>query len=210
LAVAADEDRRFLIAAGTQHYRHLGSELTAVPAELRKVVALFTEQGYAEQLTELRHDPTKAALETGLSGWLNDPTRQRTDIAVIYLSGHGDIDGVMFYLLTADTKEGQYAATAVSAAFLVWALGSSPRARRVLLILDTCYAGQGALHASEAAGRMAPWQNLTGPYEGIWVVAASRPKEEPAKASLPARSSKPPRTCSRPPVRCSATSAWTH
>ena len=46
----------------------------------------------------------------------------------------------------------------------------------MLLIIDACYAGQGGFDAAEIAARMAPYLNLSGDDEGIWVVAAAGPK----------------------------------
>ena len=68
-----------------------------------------------------------------------------SDTAVIYYSGHGDSQASFFYMLTADSKENRYADTALRADYILEALGENPKLRRVLLILDACYAGQGAL-----------------------------------------------------------------
>jgi hypothetical protein len=57
-------------------------------------------------------------------------------------------------------------------------LGEIPTVRRMLLIIDACYAGQGALEALTVAARMASYQNFTGEDEGVWVVAATSRKQE--------------------------------
>ncbi|MFI6827604.1 caspase family protein [Kribbella sp. NPDC050241] len=176
--------RRFVIASGTEHYSQGQDRLESVPADLATMVAFFTGQGYLEELPDLRHDPTSAELRTMLSGWLNDQRRQDSDVAVFYYSGHGDSLATFHYLLAADTLEGQYPATALRADFLVEALGDQPRVRRLLLILDTCYAGQGAFNAAEVGARMAAAQNLTGKYEGVWVLTASRSREEAEQATF--------------------------
>jgi WD40 repeat protein len=175
--VPADASRRFLVAAGTEHYQGV-EELASVPEDLRKMAGFFGRLGYYEQLPEVRLDPTSAALRTALSEWLNGPDRQASDTAVIYYSGHGDSQADSFYLLTSDTKEDQYAATALPADYVLRALGENPKVRRVLLILDACYAGQGAFDAADLAARMAPWQSISGDDEGVWVVAAASPKQE--------------------------------
>ena len=171
-----DASRRFLVAAGTEHYGD-GDELASVPEDLRKITEFFGRLGYREQLPEVRLDPTSSALRSALSDWLTGSDRQDSDTAVIYYTGHGSIEADSFYLLTADTKDGQYAATALPADYVIKALGETPKVRRVLLILDTCYAGQGAFDASRVAAGMSPWQNF-GDGEGIWVVAAASPKQE--------------------------------
>ena len=57
-------------------------------------------------------------------------------------------------------------------------LGENPKVRRVLLILDACYAGQGAFDAASVAARMSPYLNFSEVDEGVWVVAAASPKQE--------------------------------
>lgn len=173
----ADASRRFLVAAGTEHYQD-GDELRSVPDDLRKVVEFFRRLGYEEQLPEFRLDPTSKALRDALSEWLNGADRQASDTAVIYYSGHGDTQASLFYLLTADSKENRYADTALRADYVLEALGENPTVRRVLLIIDACYAGQGGFDAAGLAARMAPYLNLSGDDEGVWVVAAASPKQE--------------------------------
>ena len=177
LAVPADASRRFLVAAGTEHYDS-GDELASVPEDLRKMAGFFWRLGYCEQLPEVRLDPSSSALRRALSEWLNGSDRQASDTAVIYYSGHGDSQASFFYLLTADSKENRYADTALRADYVLEALGEIPKVRRVLLILDACYAGQGAFDAADVAARMSPWQDFSADDEGIWVVAAASPKQE--------------------------------
>ena len=166
-----------MVAAGTEHYQD-GDELTSVPEDVQKMAGFFGRLGYREQLPEIRHDPGSQALRRALSEWLNGPDRQATDTAVIYYSGHGDSQANLFYLLTADSQENRYADTALRADYVLEALGETPKVRRVLLILDACYAGQGAFNAADVAARMSPWQSFRGDDEGVWVVAAASPKQE--------------------------------
>ena len=177
LAVPTNASRRFLVAAGTEHYDD-GEELASVPEDLRKMAGFFGQLGYCEQLPEVRLDPSSSALRRALSEWLNGTDRQASDTAVIYYSGHGDSQASYFYLLTADSKKNRYADTALRADFVLEALGENPRVRRLLLILDACYAGQGAFDAAEVAARMAPYMNFSADDEGVWVVAAASPKQE--------------------------------
>ncbi|WP_329484288.1 caspase family protein [Kribbella sp. NBC_01484] len=182
--MTVDPGRRFLIAAGTENYRLKEDRLESVPADLRTMVEFFTGQGYLEQLPELRHDPTSDALRALLGGWLNNDQRQASDTAVFYYSGHGDTDASFHYLLAANTVQGSYEATALPADFMVKALGGEPKVRRLLMILDTCYAGQGAFNAVEVGARMAATQRLDGRYEGVWVLTASRSREEADQAAF--------------------------
>lgn len=142
------------------------------------MTGFFGGLGYSEQLPEIRLDPSSTTLRRALSEWLNGPDRQASDTAVIYYSGHGDSRASSFYLLTADSKENRYADTALRADYVLEALGETPKVRRLLLILDACYAGHGAFDAADVAARMWPWQNFTAEDEGVWVVAAASPKQE--------------------------------
>lgn len=171
------EPRRYLIAAGTVGYRS-HPRLAAVHRDVQTIASFFTAEGYQPQLLELRTDPTSLQLRTRLAHWLTDPGQRRDDdVAVFYYSGHGDTSGTRHFLLTADSGETSEL-TAVPTDFLVAALSDHPRTRRLLLILDTCRSGQGALNLAEAAARLAPVQQLDGESEGVWVIAASRPAEE--------------------------------
>ena len=123
-------------------------------------------------------DPSSTALRRALSEWLNGPDRRASDTAVIYYSGHGDSQASYFYLLTADSKENQYADTALRADYVVEALGENPKVRRVLLILDACCARREAFDAAAIAARMSPWQNFSADDEGVWIIAVASPKQE--------------------------------
>ena len=75
LAMSAEASRRFLIAAGTEHYDD-GDELTSVPEDLRKMARFFGHFGYRAQLPEVRLDPSSSTLRRALSEWLNGSDRQ--------------------------------------------------------------------------------------------------------------------------------------
>jgi len=171
------DGRRFLIAAGTEHYSELEEDLSSVPSDVARIANFFRAQNYQEELLSIRHDPTSSDFKRELGEWLANPSRLRSDTAVVYYSGHGENDGEIHYLLTADSMPGKYAWTAVQSDFPLRVLGAEPKVRRLLLILDTCYSGQGALNAAELAGRMSNWQPHWDTREGVWIVAATRPKE---------------------------------
>jgi WD40 repeat protein len=180
--MTADRSSRFLIAVGTQNYVELGEEWTldSVPADLRTVVELFTspESGYREALGDLRHNPVSSQLRRNLQHWLNAAERLPADIAVMYYSGHGDVIGDTFYLITADTMSGQYLSTALDISDIVKMLRENSPVRRLLLIVDACYSGQAAHEIAEAVVRNARLLNFSRRGEGIWVLAASRPRQE--------------------------------
>ncbi|KIX78495.1 hypothetical protein SF23_06285 [Streptomyces sp. MBRL 10] len=67
----------------------------------------------------------------------------RTDHAlVIYYTGHGDFDHNRHYLLFTDSRTGKLTATALATDDLI-GITAENGVRRLLLIIDTCSAGQG-------------------------------------------------------------------
>jgi hypothetical protein len=172
--VSAADPGRFLIATGTQHYDD-GDELPSVPEDLSAIAEFFRQFGYREELDKIRLDPASGELRTALSRWLTSGERRVSDTAVIYYSGHGDIQGDSFYMLTTDSRVNEYPASALRADFVLDALGDSPKVRKILLLLDACYSGQGGFDVAAAAARVARLHNW-GDGEGVWVVAAAGSK----------------------------------
>lgn len=169
--------RRYLVAAGTSAYS-THPRLVGVARDVKEIARFFAAEGYQEELLDLRHDPVSTEYKSELARWLSDPDERRdNDVIVVYYSGHGDTSGSRHFLLTADSGNASVE-TAVPTDFFMEALTDRPRTRRLLLILDTCKSGQGALNLAEAAARWAPIQWLDGEDEGVWVIAASRPIEE--------------------------------
>jgi WD40 repeat protein len=147
--------------------------LTSVPGDLRRIAEFFSQFGYTEALGEVRLNPTSNELRTALSQWLNSTDRSTSDTAVIYYSGHGDSYAGIYYLLTGDTRSDEYAASALRADYMLEVLGENPRLRRVLVILDACFAGGGAFDTALLAARMSSHQQHWADGEGVWVVVAS-------------------------------------
>jgi hypothetical protein len=174
---------RYLLAFGTENYLDESQGLPQVPAELDTIVALFTRNGYQEQLTELRHDPAAHDLKQALETWLLDDALKVDGIVVIYYTGHGFTHLGRHYLATADTRLGS-PSSALKAEELVEVIESSPSVRRVLLILDVCYAEAGALDAAQVAARHPASTGPSAPGQGIWLIASSRRREEASQAAF--------------------------
>lgn len=149
-------DRRFIIAAGTEHYPEYGEEghLRRVPNELKTIADAFAGLGYESVRSEAWLDPTANDLREGISGWYRAPERDSNDIVVLYYSGHGEMtNDNQYYLLTTNSAAGNLAGTAVPADEIArWALVDT-RPRRVLVILDSCFAGEGVQEFLEKALR---------------------------------------------------------
>ena len=175
---------RFVFLAGTAEYAGFdGYDLASVRDDLDVMQRVFGEQLDYEVIGgEPLLNPTSGELRLALSDWFVADERSEDDIVVIYYSGHGLVARQMHYLVTRDSRLRQLPATALPAREL--ALHFLPdiadgtiaiRPAGVLVIVDTCYAGDGAadvlamateLH-TEAAGRTT-----------VITVACSRPREE--------------------------------
>ncbi|MFJ5831275.1 hypothetical protein [Streptomyces sp. NPDC093089] len=141
-------DRR-LVVVGTGSYRH-APELPLMPEELRAAVRLFGGLGY--RVDERITDAGLGTTRDRVLDWA-----YRTDgtgsAVVVYWTGHGVDGSGRHYLLCADSHPDRLAGTALAAEDLTrYVLESG--AERVLLVIDTCWAGQGGADAATAAEQL--------------------------------------------------------
>ena len=144
------------------------------------MVELFTRKlGYKRVLLELGEDPTSDQLRRGLSDWLREPDRRTSDVVVFYYSGHGVTTRQRkHYLMTSDSQETKLVATALPTEDLAEMLDGTP-IQQFLVLLDTCYSGQGGSDFSRVAAEIAGSFRLNeGLTSGIYAIAAARPKDE--------------------------------
>lgn len=134
--------RRYLIAAGTARYRD-AEELLSVPKDLAEIGAAFAEVGY-ERALELV-DPGTDGIRRALGSWARDEDRA-DDALVVYYTGHGERDGSGHFLLCADSETGGLLDTALRTEDIA-AILTSQGVRRLLVIVDTCYAEDGTARA---------------------------------------------------------------
>ncbi|MFH8714512.1 AAA family ATPase [Streptomyces zaomyceticus] len=141
-------DRR-LVVVGTGSYRH-APELPLMPEELRAAVRLFGGLGY--RVDERITDAGLGATRDRLLDWAYRADGTGAAV-VLYWTGHG-VDGTgRHYLLCADSRPDRLAGTALAAEDLTrYVLESG--AERVLLVIDTCWAGQGGTDAAAAAEQL--------------------------------------------------------
>lgn len=135
--------RRVVVVGGTSAYDHQ-EHLPGVTADLDTVSGVFQRLGYVEghRLRDLGTD----AFRRGLSDWA--AAEERTDDAlVLYYSGHGDRDHNRHYLLLSDSEPGRLGGTALATEDIVRIVTESG-VERLLLIVDTCYAGHGGTDAA--------------------------------------------------------------
>ncbi|MFF5921460.1 NACHT domain-containing protein [Streptomyces flavochromogenes] len=154
---------RRLVVVGTGTYRHL-PELPFVPEELRAAVDVFGGLGY--RVEERITDADLTTTRDRLRDWAYRTDGTGTAV-VLYWTGHGIGDPGRHYLLCADSHPDRLVGTALAAEDLTrYVLASG--AERVLLVIDTCEAGQGGADATaiaeglRAALRQGAAENLGG------------------------------------------------
>ncbi|MFJ8863842.1 caspase family protein [Streptomyces sp. NPDC102451] len=145
---APDAVRRALLVAGTARYDH-HSRLPRVRADIDTVSNIFSSLGYEAGHRLL--DETCEGFRTGLTDWADAKDRAE-DALVLYYSGHGDRDHERHYLLCRDSRSDRLAGTALATEDVVRIVSESG-IQRLLLIIDTCYAGQGGVDAARSVAR---------------------------------------------------------
>ena len=160
--LATQQVHRYLIAAGVADYA-FRPPLPAIPGGIRNLAARFEQFGYELALPELNDDATGERFLGLLGSWLTDPSRQASDVVVLYWAGHSAIlqDGP-HYLFMNDSIEGDAESPSQPSGAVITAarLGRLLARRvpdRLLVILDTSYAAQGAEELHEASGDRELW-----------------------------------------------------
>ncbi|MFJ8786961.1 caspase family protein, partial [Streptomyces sp. NPDC102476] len=188
-AVEGEEGpRRFLIATAVSRYPKCPQWDRPGLVEARdQIIELFTGMlGYRHQ-TGLGLDPTKTQLTDQLRAFCTSPERREDDLVVVYLSGHGEVleDGGEHVLLMADADPADVTYTALATADLVRVLRGT-RIRRLLLILDTCYSGQGGNELAAAALERLGTQWGQGPSSsGLVIVSSAQPHQQAQAGAFP-------------------------
>jgi uncharacterized caspase-like protein len=157
--------------------------LPKVGSDIERMVAFFTssEQKYQRVLADAVPLNAEAALiKEELEKRLSSDERREDDCVVVYFAGHGEQSGKFnhHYLFTRDSKPNRLVGTAIETGELPKILfsGGNVRPQSVLLILDTCYAGEGA---GEAAAAIAAVKGsaLSGSGAGLYILAPAGPND---------------------------------
>ncbi|MFD0423796.1 caspase family protein [Streptomyces parvus] len=136
-----------LVLGGSSRYEHQ-EELPGVKNDLDTVDQLFRGLGYG--LGARFEDLEAADFRRALSAWASAEDRT-DDVLVLYVSGHGEYDHHRHYLLCRDSRTSRLTGTALATEDLAGIVAEAGF-ERLLLMIDTCYAGQGG---TEAARRLA-------------------------------------------------------
>lgn len=183
------EPRRLLIATATARYRHQPAwDRPGLVQARQDIIDLFTQQLGYQQVTNLRLDPTKDELTRSLRTFCRSTELREDDQVAVYISGHGEVldeqDGGGHVLLTHDTDP-EDLADALQTEQLARKLLLGTRIRRLLLMLDTCYSGQGSheLTATALAGIGSRW--AASPSGGLAIISSTQPMGQATTGHFP-------------------------
>ncbi|MER6361280.1 WD40 repeat domain-containing protein [Kitasatospora sp. NPDC001527] len=180
--------RRYLIAAVVADYpKNRDWNRPGLVRARESVVELFTGTLGYHHHDSVPLNPTKLQLAAALRAFCTSPERREDDLLTVYLSCHGEIldDGEEHVLLTADTDPDDLTFTALPTAELTRAMLRGTRTRRVMLLLDACYVGQGGNQLAAAALERlgATWGRSTG--SGLIVLSSAQPHQPAVAGRFP-------------------------
>ncbi len=160
---------RFLLTAAVTRYP-LDPDLDRpeLADDVERVAGLLTRDFGYTHVPVLGDSPTQAQLRDELRRFCRAPERQPHDLVAVYLACHGDIlEPDDFVLLPSDFDPEDPLRVVVRPQDLSEWLLRDTSVRRLLLMLDACYSGQGGRDAAQAAMR---WVHQPGAANGPGVV----------------------------------------
>ncbi|MEU1466290.1 caspase family protein [Streptomyces sp. NPDC005727] len=181
-----EEPRRFLIATAVTTYSECPAWDRPELAEAReRIIDLFVRQLGYQHRSELGLNPTRAELTNRLRALCKAPDRREDDLLAVYISCHGEVldhsgDHVLYL---ADTDPGDVSHTALRTVELARVTLLETKVRRLLLILDTCYSGQGGNELAAAALERVGWGKSPG--AGLMVISSAQPHEQAMSGAFP-------------------------
>ena len=149
-----DAARRHVFGIGVATYREGWEGLPHVPGDVAAVIDALAKFDYRPARPYRRGliDPaTGTHIQEELLKWVEAEELEDDDMVVVYYAGHGENEAE-HYLICSQTGDGltRIPVTALPTSRLVKLLGDAG-VHRLLLILDTCYAGDGAAEAMALA-----------------------------------------------------------
>ncbi|MFF0051141.1 caspase family protein [Streptomyces sp. NPDC005498] len=166
--------RRFLITVGVSKYRQRAiKDLPGVPRDVQRVRELLGPMGYEVVLADLGVDPSARDVTVGIDRWVAGADLCAEDVVIVYFAGHGIKTMDRHYLLCGDSEPG-LSSTALASEDLSRPLMYSA-VGHLLVVLDTCYAAEGAGDIAQVAKELARFQRETA---GRWMLAAAGGKQK--------------------------------
>ncbi|MDI5968572.1 WD40 repeat domain-containing protein [Streptomyces sp. SL13] len=182
--------RRFLIATAVAHYRSAPAwDRPGLIEARREIIDLFTGVFGYRHVDDPGLDPTQHHLTGRLRAFCTSPERRDDDLVAVYVAGHGEVldedQGGGHVLLTHDTDPGDLA-DALPTETLARKILSGTRVRRLLLMLDTCYSGQGGNELTAAALERMSRRWGAAPGAGLVVLSSAQALEQAVTGAFPA------------------------
>ncbi|MGX1886716.1 hypothetical protein [Streptomyces sp. NPDC055287] len=180
---------RFLIATAVTRYpkapKHLRWDRPGLSDACDRVIGLFTGQLGYQHASALGLDPTAGQLTEQLRAFCTSPERHPEDLITVYIASHGEIleDGE-HVLLTSDTDP-QDIDDALPTLTLARKMLRGTKVRRLLLLLDTCFSGQGGNELAASALTRMNRQWGAEPGAGFVVVTSAQPNEQADTGAFP-------------------------
>lgn len=183
---AADESgpRRFLIATSVSHYPQAPEwDRPGLVDARRTMVELFTTQLGYEHVSDLGANPTEHQLLRELREFCRAPQRRPDDIVAVYIAAHGELlDNDEYVLLTSDTSPDDLH-DGLQPSVLARKILAGTKVRRLLLMLDTCFSGQGGNELLAAMARLKNgWRERDA---GLAVITSAQPYELAQTGAFP-------------------------
>jgi WD40 repeat protein len=179
------DPQRWFIALATTSYSHAEMddrpELADEVARMRDI--FVNEFGY-RLVPGVTQNMTGYELKKLLRSFLCDPARSSADIFVFYYTGHGVLRNSELVLPFSDTTS-DLTGTGVWAGDLAKWIFRGTVVTKTLIILDTCYSGQGAGDLTTDA--ISALEGLKGQVEhpDIAIIASARPYEQASSCAFP-------------------------
>ncbi|MER7752277.1 caspase family protein [Kitasatospora sp. NPDC097643] len=185
--IRGQEPRRFLIATAVAHHQRSpeGDRPGLVQAR-QQIIDLFTRRLGYTHVSDLGLDPDRNTLLDHLYRFAADPDRRPDDIVAVYLAGHGQLLGSgprrhVFFPADADLSRPQLA---LPTAQIATALTDDTKITQLLLMIDSCHAGQGGGDAMGAALESLR-RSIDDDPSGIAVIASAQPAQLALEGAFP-------------------------
>ncbi|MFF7656616.1 caspase family protein [Streptomyces sp. NPDC007983] len=165
---------------------HLGWDRPNLVGARDDIVELFAGRLGYQHVTDLGLDPTSDQLTRHLRDFCRSSERRPDDILAVYIAGHGEIldDTGEHVLLMSDTDP-EDIDDALLTATLARKMLRGTSIRRLLLMLDTCYSGQGGNEFVAATLTRAGngWRHEFG--TGLAVLTSAYPHQQAETGAFP-------------------------
>jgi|GEM_PF-816297 len=162
-------------------HKKVWDDLPLAAEEASKLATDLASHGYELSRQELLKGGEKRSVEDALNDWFGhvEPNSR----VILFWTGHGCSEGGRHYLVCSNSpKEGITSAYAITPD-LIGELVANCRAEKILIILDTCFSGEGARQImSVLEGILATRLSVPGQVRAFAIIASAHSLEEAQEA----------------------------